>query len=117
VGLLLVLLLAVALFLVVLLPLGLLARRGATRNAASEDAVVHESPAVVQRIWETGVTVKGNPQVGLVLSVEPERTEAFVVEVEQTMSRAQARRIRPGHVVTVRYRSTDPTRVVVVSLS
>jgi hypothetical protein len=116
VGFLVVLLLAVALFLVVLLPLGILARSAGIRHAASQDAAVQESPAVVQRIWETGVTVKGKPQVGLLLSVEPERTEAFVVELQQTMSPAQVRRIRPGHVVTVRYRPADPTRVVVVSL-
>jgi hypothetical protein len=125
VGLLVVLVLAVVLFLVVLTPIAVMSRRAASTSAASTSTSgagsgaaleAAECPAVVRRVWETGVVVKNQPRVGMLLSVEPDSGEPFAVEVEQTISRLQAQRIRPGHVVTVRYRRADPSRVVVVSL-
>ena len=119
VGLLVVLVLAVALFVVILLPMRLLSSNVATREQARSEAI--ESPAVVRRIWETGPPA-GQPagrdaRVGMVVSVEPDAGEAFVAQLEETIPRPQVRRLRPGHVITVKYRPADPTHVVVVKLS
>jgi len=89
VGLLVVLVLAVALFVVILLPMRLL----------------------------SGQPAGGEARVGMVVSVEPDSGEAFVAELEETIPRPQMRRLRPGHVITVKYRPADPTHVVVVKLS
>jgi hypothetical protein len=115
VGLLVVLLLAVALFVIVLLPIGLLARM-AGRRAPSQPEAIYESPAIVRKIWETGPPTGSQARVGMLVSVEPKEGDAFVAELEETMPRPQARRIRAGHVITVRYTRGDPTRVVVVKL-
>jgi hypothetical protein len=80
-----------------------------------------ESPAVVRRIWETGPAegqrAGRDARVGMVVSVEPDAGEAFVVQLEETIARPQIRQLRPGHVITVKYRPADPTHVVVVKLS
>jgi hypothetical protein len=114
VGLLLVLVLAVALCLVVLLPVRLLSHHAGQQADIRRDGV--QSLAVITRIWATGVTASDKPRFGMLLSVEPERGEPFVVEHSQTVPRLQVPRIRPGHVITVKYLPSDPTRVVVVSL-
>jgi len=119
VGLLVVLVLAVALFVVILLPMRLLSGNAATREQVRSEAI--ESPAVVRRVWETGLAAGqpagGEARVGMVVSVEPDAGEAFVAELEETIPRPQMRRLRPGHVITVKYRPADPTHVVVVKLS
>jgi hypothetical protein len=118
-GLLVVLVLAVALFVVILLPMRLLSGNVATREQAQSEAI--ESPAVVRRIWETGPAagqaVGRDARVGMVVSVEPDAGEAFVAQLEETIPRPQIRRLRPGHVITVKYRPADPTHIVVVKLS
>ena len=110
-----VLVLAVALFLVILLPLRLLSGNAAKGEQIRSEVV--ESPAVVRRIWETGPVAGSDARVGMVVSVEPAAGEAFVVELEETMPRPQIRALRPGHVITVKYRPADPTNVAVVRLS
>ena len=118
-GLLIVLVLAVALFVVILLPLRLLSGNVAARDEVRSEAI--ESPAVVRRVWETGPvagqTTGRDARVGMVVSVEPDAGEAFVAQLEETIPRPQIRHLRPGHVITVKYRPADPTHVVVVKLS
>ncbi len=118
-GLLVVLVLAVALFVVIMLPMRLLSGNVAAREQVRSEAI--ESPAVVRRIWETGPAAgqaaSGDARVGMVVSVEPDAGEAFVAQLEETIPRPQVRRLRPGHVITVKYRPADPTHVVVVKLS
>jgi hypothetical protein len=53
----------------------------------------------------------------MVVSVEPDAGEAFVAELEETIPRPQINRLRPGHVITVKYRPADPAHVAVVRLS
>jgi hypothetical protein len=115
VGLLVVLILAIALFLVILLPMRLLSGNVAAREQLQNEAI--ESPAVVRRIWETGPPAGSDARVGMVVSVEPDSGEAFVAQLEETIPRPQIGRLRPGHVITVKYRPADPTHVVVVKLS
>jgi hypothetical protein len=119
VGLLVVLVLAVALFVVILLPMRLLSGNAAAREEVRSEAI--ESPAVVRRVWETGPaagqTAGRDARVGMVVSVEPDAGEAFVAQLEETIPRPQIGRLRPGHVITVKYRPADPTHVVVVKLN
>jgi hypothetical protein len=127
VGLLVVLVLAVALFVVILLPMRLMSGNAAAREQVRNEAI--ESPAVVRRIWETGPAegqgagqgpgqgAGRDARVGMVVSVEPDAGEAFVAQLEETLPRPQIRGLRPGHVITVKYRPADPTHVVVVKLS
>jgi hypothetical protein len=122
-----VLVLAVALFVVILLPMRLMSGNAAAREQVRNEAI--ESPAVVRRIWETGPAegqgagqgpgqgAGRDARVGMVVSVEPDAGEAFVAQLEETLPRPQIRGLRPGHVITVKYRPADPTHVVVVKLS
>jgi hypothetical protein len=97
----------------------LLSGNVAAREQVRSEAI--ESPAVVRRIWETGPAegqgTGREARVGMVVSVEPDAGDAFVAQLEETLPRPQIRGLRPGHVITVKYRPADPTHVVVVKLS
>jgi hypothetical protein len=67
--------------------------------------------ATILKIWDTGVTLNDNPQVGMLLEVKPPGSEPFRVEMKSIISRIALAQIQPGRVVPVRYDPQNPSKV------
>lgn len=67
--------------------------------------------ATILKIWDTGVTLNDNPQVGLLLEVQPIGREPFRVEMKSIISRIALAQVQPGRVVPVRYDPANPSNV------
>jgi len=73
--------------------------------------------AKVMRVWDTGVSINDNPQVGLLLHVTPSTSPAFDVEAKTIVSRLNAARVQPGISAEIKYDPLDPRRVQIVTLN
>lgn len=70
------------------------------------------SRARVIRIWDTGITVNGNPVVGMRLEVVPDGDEpSFEAETRAMIGRLDIPQIQPGLYVPVKFDPHDHTRV------
>lgn len=67
--------------------------------------------ATILKIWDTGVTLNDNPQVGLLLEVQAPDRDPFRVEMKSIISRIALPQIQPGRVVPVRYDPQNPSKV------
>jgi hypothetical protein len=67
--------------------------------------------ATILKIWDTGVTLNDNPQVGMLLEIQPIGREPFRVEMKSIISRIALAQIQPGRVVPVRYDPANPSNV------
>jgi len=67
--------------------------------------------ATIIKIWDTGITLNDNPQVGMLLEVQPSSGEPFRVELKSIISRLALAQVQPGRVVPVRYDPQDPSKV------
>jgi hypothetical protein len=76
----------------------------------------HGEPAraKILKIWDTGVTVNDNPQVGLLLAVYPENLDPYQAETKKVISRLQIPQIQKGASVEVRYDPQNPLEVALV---
>lgn len=70
--------------------------------------------ATILKIWDTGVTLNDNPQVGMLLEVQAQDREPFRVEMKSIISRIAIAQIQPGRVVPVRYNPQNPSEVALV---
>jgi hypothetical protein len=62
--------------------------------------------AVITKLWQTPLSINGQPVVGLVLQVTPPIGNPFVVQIHKEISLLQTSYYQPGSIVQVRY---DPT--------
>lgn len=67
--------------------------------------------ATILKIWDTGVTLNDNPQVGMLLEVQPQGRDPFRVEMKSIISRIAIGQIQPGRVVPVRFDPENPSKV------
>jgi hypothetical protein len=67
--------------------------------------------ATILKIWDTGVTLNDNPQVGMLLEVQPAGQQPFRVEMKSIISRIALPQIQPGQVVPVRYDPENPSKI------
>lgn len=72
--------------------------------------------ATILKLWDTGVTLNENPQIGLRLEVRPPGRAPFQTETKMVVSRLQTSAYQPGQVVQVRYDPNNPKRVAVESV-
>lgn len=70
--------------------------------------------AKILKIWDTGVTVNDNPQVGMLLAVYPENLDPYQAETKKVISRLQIPQIQVGASVEVRYDRQNPLEVALV---
>lgn len=70
----------------------------------------------VLKVWDTGVTVNNNPQIGMELEVETDDLSPWIAKTKLIISRLQPHIYQPGATVQVRYDPKDPERVAVVGL-
>lgn len=71
------------------------------------------APATILQIWDTGVTINDNPQVGFLLQVQPPQEAPFQAEARFTVSRLQIPMFQPGAMVQVHYDPADRRKVMV----
>jgi hypothetical protein len=67
--------------------------------------------ATILKIWDTGVTLNDNPQVGMLLEIQAPNREPFRVEMKSIISRLALAQVQPGRVVPVRYDPENPSKV------
>lgn len=72
--------------------------------------------ARVMEVWDTGVTVNTNPQVGLLLEVMPKTGSPYQVRTKTIVSRLNAAHVQPGVMAEVKYDPQDQKRVQVLVL-
>jgi hypothetical protein len=75
------------------------------------------APARVLKVWDTGVSINDNPQVGLLMEVTPSLASPFQVEAKTVVSRLNAALVQPGITAEVRYDEQKPKRLEIVSLN
>jgi hypothetical protein len=73
--------------------------------------------ARVTKVWDTGVSINDNPQVGLLLHVTPSMGAAFDAEAKTIVSRLSAAHVQPGITAEIQYDPLDPRHVQVVRLN
>lgn len=75
-----------------------------------------DTTAKVLKVWDTGVTINDNPQVGLQLEIVPESRVPYTAEAKTIVSRLEVTKVQPGITARVRYDPLKPERVQVLSL-
>ncbi|MCL4559123.1 MAG: SHOCT domain-containing protein [Chloroflexi bacterium] len=74
------------------------------------------APAKVLKVWDTGVSMNDNPQVGLLLEVTPKWGASFQAEVKTLVSRLNSGLVQPGLEAEVRYDPQNPKKLQLVSI-
>jgi hypothetical protein len=67
--------------------------------------------ATVLQLWDTGVSLNDNPQVGLLLEVRPQNRPAYQVQTKSFISRLKVAQVQTGAVVAVKVDPADPAKV------
>jgi hypothetical protein len=67
--------------------------------------------ATVLQLWDTGVSLNDNPQVGLLLEVCSQNRPAYQVQTKSFISRLKVSQVQTGAVVAVKIDPTDPAKV------
>lgn len=73
--------------------------------------------ARVMRVWDTGVSINDNPQVGLLLHITPSMSAAFDVEAKTIVSRLNAALVQPGITAEIKYDPRNPRRLQIITLN
>lgn len=72
--------------------------------------------ARVLKVWDTGVSINDNPQVGLLLEVSPEGDSPFQVEAKTVVSRLNVALVQPGVMAEVKYDPHKRQRLRVLTI-
>lgn len=70
--------------------------------------------AEIVRLWETGVQINNQPQVGFELRVTPPSGPPYVTQTTMVISTLQIPRVQPGARVDVRLDPQQPTKVAII---
>lgn len=95
---------------VVMLPVFRMAFPAQIKNALT-------AQARVMKVWDTGVSINDNPQVGLLLHVTPSMSAAFDVEAKTIVSRLNAALVQPGITADIKYDPQNPKRLQILNLN
>ena len=88
--------------------------RGRKRKQLLQTGV--QANAQIVEIWDTGVTVNNQPQIGMKLRVTPQTGMPYDVETKVIISRLQTAYYQPGASCVVRYDPNDQSSVAVESI-
>ena len=80
-------------------------------KASGIDAV-----ATILQTWDTGVRINDNPQVGVLIEVQPAGGAPFQAKVTQTVSIVQIGMFQPGARLQVKYDPANPSRVAITGV-
>jgi len=74
-----------------------------------------DASATVLQIWDTGVTINMNPEIGLLLQVTPtDGTPAFQAKATKLISRLETSMYQPGVTLQVKYDPNNTNKVAIV---
>lgn len=88
--------------------------RGRKRKQLLQTGV--QANAQIVEIWDTGVTVNNQPQIGMKLKVTPATGMPYEVETKMIISRLQTAYYQPGVSCVVRYDPNDLSSVAIESI-
>ena len=71
----------------------------------------------ILRIWDTGVTVNDNPQIGMEIEVIEEGMDPWTAEATAIISRLEPHKFQPGVMVAVNYDPEDHSKIAVLGLA
>jgi hypothetical protein len=74
-----------------------------------------EAQAKVLKVWDTGVSINNNPQIGLLLEISPEGGDPIQIKAKMVVSRLDAALVKPGITAEVIYNSKMPKRLRVLT--
>jgi hypothetical protein len=69
--------------------------------------------ATILEVRDTGVTVNNDPQIKLILQVNPQTGMPYQVEVKLLISRLETYKFQPGMVLPVKYDPNDTSKVAI----
>jgi len=69
------------------------------------------APAVILKIWDSGMSLNNDPVVWFLLEVHPPDGPPFQAKTKAPISRLDVPQFQPGATVAVRYDPKDPSRV------
>lgn len=72
--------------------------------------------AQILKVWQTGMYVNEQPQLGMVLNVMPDNAAAFQVEAKKVVSFIQIPQFQPGAMLEVKYDPANPKQVAIAAL-
>ncbi len=75
-----------------------------------------QANAVITEIWDTGMTINNQPQIGIKLQVTPQTGMPYIVETKVVISRLQTAYYQPGVSCVVRYDPNDLSSVTIESI-
>ncbi|MCA9991793.1 MAG: hypothetical protein H6666_17175 [Ardenticatenaceae bacterium] len=88
-------------------------RRGSQAARPGPAAAITNLPAqaTILKMWDTGVTLNGNPQVGLLLQVQPAGHPPFQVETRSIVPRPALGQVQPGRELAIQYDPNNPANI------
>jgi hypothetical protein len=75
------------------------------------------APAKVLEVWDTGVSINDNPQVGMLLEVTPPGGTPFQAKAKRVVSRLKAALVQPGVTAEVKYDTQKPQRLQILTIN
>ncbi|MBI5402257.1 MAG: hypothetical protein HY959_02565 [Ignavibacteriae bacterium] len=105
-----------AIFIIIFgLTFGRLYLRNRTRNRLLRTG--RRARGKIIEVWDTGVTINNQPQIGMIIEVKPDTEMPFKAEVKQVISRLQTFYYQVGKNCIVRYDQNDKSTVAIESLN
>ncbi len=72
--------------------------------------------AQILSVWQTGMYVNEQPQIGMKLQVNPPNGQPFEAETKMVVSMIQIPQFQPGQLVEVKYDPAKPNEVAIASI-
>jgi hypothetical protein len=99
-------------FAIVFLPM----LRGSMRSSQLMKTGV-SAQAQILKVWQTGMYVNEQPQIGMVLQVQPtDGTPPFQAEAKKVVSMIQIPQFQPGGMLEVKYDPANPKEVAIAAI-
>lgn len=85
--------------------------QAAARPGPAAPSTTVPAQATILKMWDTGVTLNGNPQVGLLLQVQAAGHPPFQVETRSIVPRLALAQVQPGRDLAIQYDPNNPANI------
>ena len=85
------------------------------QNDAAQQQIIQNgiiAPATIIDIWETGIHIRHNPQLGLRLSIVPPNQAHYVAETKIIATPLQVAQLKPGQAITIHIDPNNPQNII-----
>jgi hypothetical protein len=89
--------------------------RGSVRTSKLMQTGVSAQAQII-KVWQTGMYVNEQPQIGLVLQVQPSNGAPFQAEAKKVVSMIQIPQFQPGQMLEVKYDPANPKEVAIAAI-